>query len=99
MTINDAYQTLFTSYPDVLGVKEITKMLGVGKPVAYRLIHEGHLKTIPLWTVFQGCQNHRHRVLIVICRNGSMMHGTGVVIRPPLILQKGVQPYESKRSA
>ena len=53
MSINDAYQTLFTSYPDVLGVKEITKMLGVGKPVAYRLIHEGHLKTIPCGRCFR----------------------------------------------
>lgn len=47
MNINDAYQTLFTSYPDVLGVKEITEMLGIGKPLAYRMIHEGKLKAIP----------------------------------------------------
>lgn len=47
MTINDAYQTLFNSYPDVLGVKEITEMLGIGKPLVYKMIHEGVLKTIP----------------------------------------------------
>lgn len=40
MTINDAYQTLFTSYPDVLGVKEITKMLGVGNPNTTRGAYE-----------------------------------------------------------
>lgn len=47
MDINDAYKNLFTDYPDVLGVKELTTMLGIGKPVAYRLIHEGQIKTIP----------------------------------------------------
>lgn len=47
MNINEAYQALFTSYPDVLGVKEITEMLGIGKPLAYKIIHEVRIKTIP----------------------------------------------------
>lgn len=47
MELNDAYKNLFTAYSDVLNVSEVAKMLGIGKPAVYNLIHEGKLKTIP----------------------------------------------------
>jgi excisionase family DNA binding protein len=51
--INEAYQLIFKDYPDVLGVKDVIQMLGIGKPKVYKLIHEGKLKVIPCGRYFR----------------------------------------------
>ena len=41
------YKTMFEEYPDIVGVQEICKMLGIGETKAYRMINDGTLRRIP----------------------------------------------------
>ena len=43
-TIKENYELMFTSYPDLVDVKELKNMLGIGITLAYRLVKS---KTIP----------------------------------------------------
>lgn len=43
-TMKENYELMFTSYPDLVNIKELTKMLGIGITLAYRLVKN---KTIP----------------------------------------------------
>ena len=38
--IKENYGMMFTSYPDLVNVKQLTKMLGIGITLAYRLVRE-----------------------------------------------------------
>ena len=42
-----ACETMFAEYPDVVGIEEIRKMLGIGREKAYSLVKSGELKRIP----------------------------------------------------
>lgn len=42
-----AYKNMFAEYPDVVGIKEIQRMLGIGREKAYSLVRSGELKKIP----------------------------------------------------
>lgn len=42
-----AYNTMFSDYPDILTVKDITKMLGVHPNTVYDLVKDGVLPKIP----------------------------------------------------
>ena len=37
-TIKENYQMMFTSYPDLVTIKQLTKMLDIGVTLAYRLV-------------------------------------------------------------
>jgi len=39
---------LFSEYPDVVTVKQLTKMLNIGRNAAYSLLKSGDIKTIRL---------------------------------------------------
>lgn len=41
------YDSIFSGYSDVVGVKDICKMLRVGRKTVYRLIRRGRLPAIP----------------------------------------------------
>ena len=43
-TMKENYELMFTEYPDLVNIKELTKMLGIGITLAYRLVKN---KTIP----------------------------------------------------
>ena len=43
-TIKENYQMMFTSYPDLVTIKQLTKMLDIGVTLAYRLVKSN---TIP----------------------------------------------------
>jgi len=47
MTYNDYYKIMFTDYPDVLSVDELSSLLEVGKKTTYKLLQDKkieHLK-------------------------------------------------------
>ncbi len=44
--IKQLYGVMFTEYPDIVGVKDIQKMLGIGKNLAYSLVSGGYIKGI-----------------------------------------------------
>ena len=37
-------EQMFASYPDVVDIKNLCEMLGVGKKTAYQLLHDGKIK-------------------------------------------------------
>ncbi len=39
-------KTIFTNYPDVVKVKDLQKMLGIGRNLAYDLIKTNQIKSI-----------------------------------------------------
>ena len=39
---------MFNSYPDILSVKQLCEILGIGKNTAYRLLQGGEIKSIKL---------------------------------------------------
>lgn len=45
--IEKAYNIMFTEYPDIVSVKEIGKMLGIGQKKAYSLVQNGAIPKIP----------------------------------------------------
>lgn len=47
ITLAQAYEIMFTDYPDVVNVKELSKMLGICSKSAYVLIRNGSIPTIP----------------------------------------------------
>lgn len=40
------YNDLFKNFPDVVGVDDLSRMLGIGKNKAYELIHTDTIKSI-----------------------------------------------------
>ena len=52
-TIFEAYQVLFKDYPDVVGVKEISEMLGICNKKVYKLLRNGEIPVIPCSKVYR----------------------------------------------
>jgi len=46
--IRENYTLMFTSYPDVVNIKELKDMLDIGITLAYRLIREGKIKSLKI---------------------------------------------------
>ena len=45
-TIKENYQMMFTSYPDLVTIKQLTKMLDIGVTLAYRLVRNKTIKSL-----------------------------------------------------
>lgn len=43
----EAYEIIFKDFPDVVGVEEVSKMLGICNKKVYRLIKDGEIPIIP----------------------------------------------------
>ncbi|MCL2630668.1 MAG: helix-turn-helix domain-containing protein [Firmicutes bacterium] len=43
-----AYPEMFKGYPDVVCVAELREMLGIGRQMAYSLVHDGEIKGIKI---------------------------------------------------
>ena len=46
MTDYEAYEKLFSKYPDVVTVKDVSKMLGLGIRNTYKLFSDGKLHSL-----------------------------------------------------
>ena len=44
LTNKDAYRVMFRDYPDVVGVEQISEMLGISTKTAYRLLKDNEIK-------------------------------------------------------
>ena len=44
---------MFNSYPDILSVKQLCEILGIGKNTAYRLLQSGAIKSIKIGKVYK----------------------------------------------
>lgn len=46
MTIQEAYQLLFTDYPDVVNAHQMCEILGINIKTAYRILQCGEIRSI-----------------------------------------------------
>ena len=44
---------MFNSYPDILSVKQLCEILGIGKNTAYSLLQRGEIKSIKIGKVYK----------------------------------------------
>lgn len=44
--LKENYTMMFTSYPDVVNIRELKDMLDIGITLAYRLVRENRIKSI-----------------------------------------------------
>ena len=47
--------TIFAEYPDVVGVKELTKMLGIGMNKAYEILQSNQIRNIMIGNKYDRC--------------------------------------------
>ncbi|MCM1329884.1 MAG: helix-turn-helix domain-containing protein [Ruminococcus sp.] len=53
ITLSQAYEIMFTSYADVVTVKELAQMLRISRKKAYELIHTGKIPVISCGNLFK----------------------------------------------
>ncbi len=46
--IKENYELMFTSYPDIVNITQLTKMLGIGVTLAYRLVKNRNIKAVKI---------------------------------------------------
>ncbi len=56
ITMTQAYDVMFKNYPDVVGVKELSNMLGICSKKVYELIHSGAISVIPCGKVYKAAK-------------------------------------------
>jgi len=49
----EIYRTVFKEYPDVLDVKQVSKVLGVSTKTVYRLLREGTIDSLKIGREFR----------------------------------------------
>lgn len=47
ITVTQAYEVMFKNFPDVVGVRELSNMLGICNKKVYELIRLGKIAAIP----------------------------------------------------
>lgn len=52
-TIKENYQMMFTSYPDLVTIKQLTKMLGIGVTLAYRLVQNNTIQALKVGRAYR----------------------------------------------
>lgn len=53
MKKNEAYQTLFTEYPDIVTVSQMGEMLGISTKSAYRLLKENKIEHFRIGRIYK----------------------------------------------
>jgi len=53
MCTQEIYRTVFKEYPDVLDVKQVSKLLGVSTKTVYRLLREGTIESLKIGREFR----------------------------------------------
>lgn len=43
-SVEENYKIMFTNYPDIVNVTQLTKMLGIGTTLAYKLLKNNQIK-------------------------------------------------------
>ena len=49
----EIYQIVFKEYPDILNVKQVSKLLGISTKTVYRLLREGTLDSLKIGREFR----------------------------------------------
>ena len=52
-SIKENYQMMFTSYPDLVTIKQLKEMLGIGITLAYRLVRNNTIQALKVGRQYQ----------------------------------------------
>lgn len=53
MKIKEIYNLMFPEYPDIIDVKQLQKMLGISRHLAYDLINDGAIRGVKIGNAFK----------------------------------------------
>ena len=53
LNTNEIYRVVFKEYPDVMDVKQVSKLLGVSTKTVYRLLREGAMDSLKIGREFR----------------------------------------------
>ena len=53
ISTNEIYRIVFKEYPDVLDVKQVSKLLGVSTKTVYRILRDGRLESLKIGREFR----------------------------------------------
>ena len=53
ISTNEIYRVVFKEYPDVMDVKQVSKLLGVSTKTVYRLLREGAMDSLKIGREFR----------------------------------------------
>lgn len=73
------YATVYKDYPDVVTVKEVQKMLRIGRNSAYKLISNGSIETVRVGKRHIIPKANVIRYLLDSLENGSVQEDKNVV--------------------
>lgn len=48
--LKELYKMMFPDYPDIVTVKQLREMLGISRPLAYKLINDGYIQAAKIGT-------------------------------------------------
>ena len=48
--LKELYKMMFPDYPDIVTVKQLREMLGISRPLAYKLINDGYILAVKIGT-------------------------------------------------
>jgi excisionase family DNA binding protein len=53
LSTNEIYRVVFKEYPDILDVKQVSKLLGVSTKTVYRLLRDGTIDSLKIGREFR----------------------------------------------
>lgn len=53
MKLKEIYTLMFPEYPDIVDIKQLQKMLGISRHLAYDLISEGTIRGVKIGNTFK----------------------------------------------
>ena len=53
LSTNEVYRVVFKEYPDILDVKQVSKLLGVSTKTVYKLLRNGTLDSLKIGREFR----------------------------------------------
>ena len=65
----DVYRTLLKDYPDIMGIEEMSSVLGVSTKTAYKLLREGRITAIKVGRAYRIPKIHLLAYLSVLNRS------------------------------
>lgn len=51
--LKENYEIMFTSYPDIVNVSQLSKMLGIGTTLAYNLVRKGTISSLKVGRAYK----------------------------------------------
>lgn len=51
--LKELYQMMFPNYPDIVTVTQLREMLGISRPLAYKLLGDGYITAVKIGSAYK----------------------------------------------